>query len=163
QADGRPAARSATTGPRDPLPERERAMKVQLWRLTDVKPYPNNPRHNDAAVDAVAESIKQFGWRQPIVVDTQGIIVVGNTRYKAAKRLGRDRARVHVAKGLTEAKIKAYRIADNKTADIATWNEELLFQELVELQQLDFDIDVTGFTQADLNRLMDRGPQEGLT
>src|SRR5207253_10405719 len=138
-------------------------MKVQMWKLADVKPYPNNPRHNDAAVDAVAESIKQFGFRQPIVVDEQGIIIVGNTRYKAAQKLGLETVPVHVAKGLTEAQIKAYRIADNKTADLATWNEELLFQELVELQQLDFDIDVTGFSPAELNRLMDRGPQAGLT
>src|SRR5437660_7568533 len=148
--------RTLSTGPRDPC-RKERAMKVQMWKLADVKPYPNNPRHNDAAVDAVAASIQRFGFRQPIVVDAQGVIIVGNTRYKAALKLGLQTVPVHVAKELTEAEIKGYRLADNRTADIATWNEELLIQEIMGLQQLDFDIDVTGFSRADLNRLMDRG------
>jgi len=101
-------------------------MKIEQWKLSDIKPYPGNPRQNDAAVDAVAASIKEFGFRQPIVVDPEGVIVVGHTRYKAALKLGLETVPVHVARGLTPIQIKAYRIADNKTSDLATWDLNLL-------------------------------------
>ena len=94
-------------------------MKIEQWKLSDIKPYPGNPRQNDAAVDAVAESIREFGFRQPIVVDAEGVIICGHTRYKAALKLGLEKVPVHVATDLTPAQIKAYRIADNKTADLA--------------------------------------------
>ena len=94
-------------------------MKIEQWELAEIKPYPGNPRQNDAAVDAVAESIRQFGFRQPIVVDTEGVIICGHTRYKAALKLGLEKVPVHVAKDLTPAQIKAYRIADNQTANLA--------------------------------------------
>jgi ParB/RepB/Spo0J family partition protein len=97
-------------------------MKIEQWKLSEITPYENNPRQNDAAVDAVAASIKEFGFRQPIVVDTQGVIICGHTRYKAAQKLGLEKVPVHVAKDLTPAQIKAYRIADNKTADLAVWD-----------------------------------------
>src|SRR5467141_4495425 len=103
-------------------------MQVELRPISSIRPYENNPRINDAAVDAVAASIKEFGFRQPIVVDEQGVIIVGHTRYKAALKLGLDKVPVHVATGLTPAQIKAYRLADNQTANLATWNEELLLQ-----------------------------------
>lgn len=130
-------------------------MKVELWNITDVKPYENNPRRNDHAVEAVARSIAEFGFRQPIVVDEQGTIVVGSTRYKAALRLGLAKVPVHVAKGLTPAQIKAYRIADNRTAEIADWDQDLLVQELSELHKLDFDLDLTGFSPDELTGLLD--------
>ena len=91
-------------------------MKIEQWKLSDIKPYPGNPRQNDAAVDAVVESIREFGFRQPIVVDTEGVIIVGHTRYKAALKLGLTEVPVHVATDLTPAQIKAYRIADNQSA-----------------------------------------------
>src|SRR6267378_7515477 len=125
-------------------------MQVELRRITTIKPYEKNPRLNDQAVDAVAASIREFGFRQPIVVDEQGVIIVGHTRYKAAHKLGLEKVPVHVATGLTQAQIKAYRLADNKTANLATWNEELLLQELLELQRLDFALDLTGFSVAEL-------------
>ena len=75
-------------------------MKVERWRIGDIKPYPGNPRHNDAAIDAVARSIQEFGFRQPIVVDKDGVIIVGDTRYKAALKLELDTVPVHVAKGV---------------------------------------------------------------
>ena len=93
-------------------------MKIELWKLSDVKPYPNNPRLNDDAVDAVAASIREFGFRQPIVVDDDGVIIVGHTRYKAAQKLGLEKVPVHVAVDLTPAQVKAYRIADNQTARV---------------------------------------------
>ena len=105
-------------------------MHVEMRNIADIKPYPHNPRHNDHAVDAVAASIREFGFRQPLVVDEDGVIVVGDTRYKAALKLGLDEVPVHVATGLTPAQFKAYRIADNKTAEIADWDYELLVQEI---------------------------------
>ena len=81
-------------------------MKVELWKIFDVKPYENNPRLNDAAVSAVAASIREFGFRQPIVVDSEGVIICGHTRYKAAMHLGLEKVPVHVAKDLTPEQIR---------------------------------------------------------
>jgi hypothetical protein len=97
-------------------------------------------------VDAVAGSIREFGFRQPIVVDEEGFIIVGHTRYKAASKLGMTPVPVHVAKGLSPAQAKEYRIADNQTASISDWDDKLLPLELAELQQLDFDLNLTGFS-----------------
>ena len=88
-------------------------MRVELRKLIDIKPYPDNPRNNDHAVAAVAESIRMFGFRQPLVLDPEGVIVVGSTRYKAALKLGLETVPVHVAEGLTPAQLKAHRIADS--------------------------------------------------
>ena len=93
----------------------EAKVKVEQWKIGDVKPYEHNPRINDHAVDAVARSIQEFGFRQPIVVDEDGVIIVGHTRFKAAQKLGLETVPVHVAKGLTPAQVKAYRLADNRT------------------------------------------------
>ncbi len=138
-------------------------MKIELWPLAEIKPYERNPRLNDAAVDAVAESIRRFGFRQPIVVDTEGVIVCGHTRWKAAQKLGLERAPVHVAKDLSPAQVRAYRIADNKTADLATWDLELLPGELAELQALDVDLSLLGFGEDELAELLDPGVKQGLT
>ncbi|MAT13769.1 MAG: chromosome partitioning protein ParB, partial [Planctomyces sp.] len=91
-------------------------MKIESRSLADVRPYEQNPRLNDKAVASVASSIQEFGFRQPIVVDPEGVIIVGHTRYKAAQQLGLEKVPVHVARGLTPAQVKAYRIADNKSA-----------------------------------------------
>src|SRR5215469_6173489 len=109
-------------------------MKVELWNITAVRPYPHNPRRNDHAVAAVARLIAEFGFRQPIVVDEQGVIVVGHTRYKAALLLQLPQVPVHVATDLTPAQIKAYRVADNKSAELADWDHDLLVDELVALR-----------------------------
>lgn len=105
-------------------------MKVESKPVTAIAPYAKNPRRNERAVDAVASSLKQFGWKQPIVVDKDGVIVVGHTRYYAALKLGMDKVPVVVAKDLTEDQCRAYRIADNKTNEIAEWNVGLLSEEL---------------------------------
>jgi DNA modification methylase len=141
---------------------KERNMKVDLWKLSDIKPYPSNPRHNDQAVDAVAASIQAFGFRQPIVVDEQGEIIVGDTRYKAALKLGLEAVPVHVAVGLTPAQVKAYRIADNKTAELATWNQDLLLHEILNLQQQNCDLAMTGFSTEELSQLLDAGASANL-
>jgi len=118
---------------------------------------------NDAAVDAVAASIKEFGWRQPVVVDKDGVIICGHTRWKAAQKLGLKKVPVHVATGLTPAQVKAYRLADNKSGEFAEWDMELLPIELAGLQDMDFDLDLTGFSDDDLAKLLNPGLKEGLT
>lgn len=94
-------------------------MKIEIRPLADITPYEKNPRINDGAVDAVAASLREFGFRQPIVVDEAGVIVCGHTRWKAAQKLGLEKAPVHVAKELTPEQVRAYRIADNKSAELA--------------------------------------------
>jgi DNA modification methylase len=139
-------------------------MKIVLWKLTDIRPYEHNPRLNDAAVDAVARSIQEFGFRQPIVVDADGVIIVGHTRWKAAEKLGLAKVPVHVATDLTPAQIKAYRIADNQTATIADWDLDLLPLELLGLQELDYDLDLLGFSADELASIMSGAdPAQGLT
>jgi DNA modification methylase len=138
-------------------------MKITLKKLSDIKPYEGNPRENDGAVDAVAASLKEFGFRQPIVVDVEGVIVVGHTRWKAAKKLGLAKVPVHVATDLTPEQAKAYRLADNQTADLADWNFDLLPVELAALQESEFDLELLGFSADELARLMGGDTNEGLT
>ena len=137
-------------------------MQVEMRSIDSIRPYDNNPRLNDAGVDAVAKSPQEFGFRQPIVVDEKGVIVVGHTRFKAAKKLGLTEVPVHVAVGLTPAQIQAYRIADNQTATLSGWDNELLVQELLALQTADFDLDLTGFSGDDLLRMLGNESGEGL-
>ncbi len=138
-------------------------MKIELRNLDKIVPYEKNPRLNDQAVDAVAESIRRFGFRQPIVVDGDGVIVCGHTRWKAARKLGLDKVPVHVARDLTAEKIRAYRIADNKTNELADWNLDLLPIELAELQGADIDWSLLGFSADELSSLFDPGVKQGLT
>ena len=137
-------------------------MRVELRPIKDIRPYENNPRVNDDAVDAVAASIREFGFRQPIVVDVEGVIICGHTRYKAALKLGLDKVPVHVAKDLTPEQIKAYRIADNKTAELSDWNYDLLPIELGELKGMNYDLGLLGFDQDELAKLLDPGIKDGL-
>ncbi len=138
-------------------------MKIEQRKLCTIKPYPGNPRQNEAAVDAVAASIREFGFRQPIVVDEEGVIVVGHTRYKAAVKLGLEKVPVHVARGLTPEQVRAYRIADNKTADLAAWDLDLLPEELAALKADDFDLSLLGFSEEELARLLGEEITDGLT
>lgn len=111
-------------------------MELTTAKLKDLKPYDRNPRRNDAAVDAVAESIKQCSYIAPIIVDEDGVILAGHTRYKALKKLGYTECEVIVKAGLTEDQKRKYRILDNKTNELAEWDIELLN---IELDGLDFD------------------------
>jgi len=129
-------------------------MKVEQWEIGRVRPYERNPRKNDEAVDAVAASIREFGWRQPIVVDGEGVIIVGHTRLKAALKLGVRKVPVHVAAGLSAEQVKALRIADNKTGELATWDLELLPLELAELRAAEFDLSTLGFDMAEVEAML---------
>ncbi|HPF38952.1 MAG TPA: DNA modification methylase [Phycisphaerae bacterium] len=137
-------------------------MKVELWPIEKVTPYEKNPRKNDKAVDAVAESIQKFGFRQPVVVDDDGVIVVGHTRWKAAQKLEIKKVPVHVTMGMSAEDAKAYRIADNKSNELAEWDLELLPVELAELKGAGVDISLLGFNDDELAKLMDTGIQDGL-
>ena len=116
-------------------------MQIIDKKIGEIKPYENNPRKNDNAVDAVASSISQFGFKNPIVIDGNNVIICGHTRYKAAKKLGLDVVPCVVADDLTDEQIKAYRLADNKVAELAEWDIDLLGDELDEI----FDIDMSDF------------------
>lgn len=109
-------------------------MQIIDMPIGQIKPYEHNPRNNDAAVEPVAASIREFGFRQPIVVDAKNVIICGHTRYRAAKRLGLETVPVLVASDLSPEKVKAYRLADNKTAEAAEWLPDELAAELGDLQ-----------------------------
>ena len=117
-------------------------MNIVQKTLDELIPYENNPRHNDDAVDYVAESIKEFGFKVPIIIDKDNVIVAGHTRYKASKKLGIKEVPCLVADDLTDEQIKAFRLADNKVAEIATWDFEKLD---LELSTLDMDMELFGF------------------
>ncbi len=136
-------------------------MLIEFRKLGSLAPYPHNPRINDEAVDAVARSLQEFGFRQPVVVDEEGVIVCGHTRFKAAQKLGLTEVPVHVATGLTPAQIKAYRIADNQTASLAEWDYDLLPIELADLEKLDFNLDLLGFDPDELAKILNPELEQG--
>lgn len=136
-------------------------MDVQLWPLERIKPYERNPRKNDSAVESVAASIREFGFRQPVVVDDAGVVIVGHTRLKAALKLGLDQVPVHVAVGMSPEDARAYRIADNRSNELAEWDYELLPAELAELKGAGIDLSLLGFNDGELARLLDGGVQPG--
>ena len=115
--------------------------KLSTMRMDDIRPYPNNPRRNEGAVDAVAESIRQCGYVAPIIVDEDGVILAGHTRYKALKKLGYETADVLVKSGMTEEQKRKYRLLDNKTGELAEWDYDLLEMELDGLDFGDLDLD----------------------
>ncbi|MBX3351834.1 MAG: ParB N-terminal domain-containing protein [Phycisphaeraceae bacterium] len=142
-------------------------MHIDLRPTASVRPYDRNPRHNKDAVAAVAESIRRFGFRQPVVVDAEGVIVCGHTRWKAAGELGLEQIPVHVASDLTPEQVRAYRVADNKTAEIASWDIAALSGELGEMLSDpaldDLDWTLLGFDPDELARLTGTLVTEGLT
>ena len=129
-------------------------MEIVEKPVSEIIPYHRNPRVNDGAVKALMASIREFGFRQPIVVDPDMVVIVGHTRLKAAIQLGMTTVPVHIARDLTPAQLKAYRIADNQTATIAEWDFDLLPIELGELQALDFDMELLGFGSDEIAKIM---------
>ena len=129
-------------------------MDVIELPLGQIIPYARNPRQNEKAIATVAASIAEFGWRQPIVVDENMVILAGHTRLAAAQQLGLKSAPVHVAKGLSETQAQAFRIMDNRSAENADWMEDLLSLELSDLLDADYDLELTGFTDEELNSLL---------
>lgn len=127
-------------------------LSIVYKKVNELIPYENNPRINDGAVDYVANSIKQFGFKVPIVIDSDGVVVAGHTRLKACEKLGIDEVPCIVADDLTPEQVKAFRIADNKTAEKASWDDDMLGDELKDLID-DFDMTDFGFGDFELNVL----------
>ena len=125
-----------------------------MWPLEKIIPYARNARKiPQEAVDKVAASIQEFGWRQPIAVDRNGVIICGHVRWRAAQKLGLTMVPVHVAINLTPAQVRAYRLMDNRSHEETTWDEDLLGLELLDLKELGFDLDLTGFNLHEIDEL----------
>src|ERR1700686_1929909 len=130
-------------------------LLVEVWPIDRPKDYPKNARKWSAqAVEKVASSIRAYGWRQPVVVDANEVICIGHLRRAAGRFLGLTEVPVHVARELTPAQIRGLRLADNRTNQEASWDEELLALELLDLKDLDFDLGLTGFDDVELARLL---------
>nr|DAS93857.1 MAG TPA: ParB protein [Caudoviricetes sp.] len=132
-------------------------MNIIKMKVEDLIPYVNNPRNNENAVDKVASSIAEFGFKNPIVIDKNNIVINGHTRLLASKKLGLKEVPVIKADDLTEAQVKAFRIADNKTSEYAEWNEDLLKLELKQLEELNFDLECTGFDVEEIEQMLNLG------
>ena len=131
-------------------------MDIKNRKVEELIPYVNNPRDNSAAVDAVASSIAEFGFKVPIIVDRNNVVVTGHTRLQAAKKLGLAEVPVLMADDLSDAQVKAFRIADNKVSELASWNEELLEAELAAIKDTGgIDMGEFGFTEDELDALDD--------
>jgi len=128
-------------------------MNIKQTEINKIIPYAKNPRKNDAAIAKVAASIKEFGWRQPIVVDAEMVVIAGHTRLEAARQLGLESVPVHIATDLTANQIKAYRIADNRVSEEAKWDEALLALEIGDLQLDGYDVTQTGFDLGEIENL----------
>jgi site-specific DNA-methyltransferase (adenine-specific) len=138
-------------------------MQIKIAEISNIKPYENNPRKlSEQAIEKVAMSLKEYGFRQPIVVDKNMVIVAGHTRYRASKKLGLKQVPISVIDNLSEEQINAYRIADNRTAEESEWDNELLKMEIKELEAKDFKLDLLGFNDEQLNNILFEEKQ-GLT
>ena len=130
-------------------------LRVTNWPIDRPIPYSRNARRvPPKAIDKVAASLQEFGFRQPIVVDAAGVIIVGHTRLLAAKQLGWREVPVHVAENLTPAQVKAYRLMDNRSHEETDWDLELLAPEIEELKGLDFDLRLTGFDPREIEEFL---------
>ena len=138
-------------------------MQIKLAEISTIKPYENNPRKlSEQAIQKVSLSLKEYGFRQPIVVDKNMVIVAGHTRYRASKKLGLKQVPISIIDNLSEEQINAYRIADNRTAEESEWDNELLKMEIKELEAKDFKLDLLGFNDEQLNDILFEEKQ-GLT
>ena len=128
----------------------QEVLKVETWPIERLVPYCRNPRRNDEQVDRMASAIKEFGFRIPVVAKSDGSVVDGHLRLKAAQKLGLKEVPVALADELTEAQVKAFRLLANKSANWAQWDDDLLKLELEDLNNMGFDLDLTGFDAKEL-------------
>jgi ParB-like chromosome segregation protein Spo0J len=129
-------------------------LKVENWPIEKLIPYARNPRKNDQAVEQVAAAIKEFGFRVPIVAKSDGLLVDGHLRLKAAQKLGLKEVPVVLADDLSDAQIKAFRISVNRMSELAEWDNELLTLEFAELKEIGFDTTLTGFDEIFVSKLI---------
>ena len=127
-------------------------LKIEYVDIDSIKPYENNPRHNEEAIPYVMNSIKEFGFKNPIIIDKNNVIIAGHTRLESAKRLGMKEVPIIHADDLTDEQVKAFRLADNKVSEKAEWNFELLDEEL---EDLDLDMSEFGFENIDVEEDFD--------
>lgn len=139
-----------------------KSRKIEYINIGEIIPYVNNPRHNEAAIDKVASSIKEFGFNSPIILDKENVIIAGHTRYKAAQKLKLETVPCVYADDLTKAQVKAYRLADNKVSEYAEWDNELLTAELEQLKELEYSLDLTGFEDWETDNLLDSITEDDL-
>ena len=132
-------------------------MNIIKMKVEELIPYINNPRNNENAVDKVASSIAEFGFKNPIFIDKNNVVVNGHTSLLASKKLGLKEVPCIVIDDLTDTQIKAFRIADNKTSEYAEWDEELLKIELEQLEEMNFDLECTGFDMDDIEQMLNLG------
>lgn len=140
-------------------------LKVETWPIERLVPYCRNPRKNDEQVDRMVSAIKEFGFRIPVVAKSDGSVVDGHLRLKAAQKLGMTEVPVALADELTDAQVKAFRLLANKSANWAAWDDDLLKLELTELQDMEYDMEMTGFDLAELDSILEQDAEgtEGLT
>jgi ParB-like chromosome segregation protein Spo0J len=128
--------------------------QIEMWPIGRLMPYARNPRKNDAAVDRMAASIQEFGFKIPVLARSNGEVVDGHLRLKAAKKLGITEVPIILCDEWTEAQVKAFRLMVNRSVGWAEWDEELLGLELLELKDIGFDLDLTGFNVHELDELL---------
>lgn len=138
-------------------------LEFETWPIERCIDYARNPRKNDHAVDKVAAAIKEYGFRVPIVAKSDGLVIDGHLRLKAAKKLGLTEVPVVLADDMSEAQIKAFRLSVNKVAELAEWDNELLALEISDLQEMDFDLSLTGFEVDEIQALFPEEIPDGLT
>ena len=128
-------------------------MDIKLVSPEDILPYQRNPRNNNEAVEVVAASIEEYGFRQPIVIDEDNVILAGHTRHLASLQLGLEKVPVHIAANLNEAQKQSFRLMDNKASELSTWDRDMLKAELADIANFDFDMTLTGFSLEEIARL----------
>jgi len=135
-------------------------MKIENLKISEIKPYEKNPRKNEKAVEIVMKSIKEFGFKVPIILDKNNVIIAGHTRLKAAIRLEMKEVPTIKVEDLTEEQAKAFRIMDNKSSEFSDWDLDLLKEELISLQEADFRLDLTGFSFKELGNILENEVKE---
>jgi ParB-like chromosome segregation protein Spo0J len=128
-------------------------MKIEELPINEIKQYGKNPRNNESAVEMVAKSIKEYGFKVPILIDKNNEIIAGHTRHKAAMQLGMETIPVIRIEDLTPEQVRGLRIMDNKSHELASWDMDMLKSEIKELKELAFDTDLTGFTDTELSAM----------
>lgn len=138
-------------------------LKIEQWDINRLIPYCRNPRKNDAVVDKMVSAIKEFGFRIPIVAKSDGSVIDGHLRLKAAQKLGMKEVPVALADELTDAQVKAFRLLANRSVEWAEWDNDLLKLELDELKEMDFDLELTGFDNLEINNILSNNGGETST
>lgn len=138
----------------------EKELKIEYVPLSEIIPYDKNPRKNDKAVKIVKKSIQEYGFLNPIILDNKNEIVAGHTRFRAALELGLKAVPIIWADELTPEQVKAFRIMDNKSTEYAKWDFSMLKEEFIELQDISFDLSITGFSDSEINRILTKASEE---